>query len=693
MIKTRFLFKKLLPSRFQLFLLTAGVFFSFYTFPCFAQPVASPDIKCIAVQITGDVSLTWTTPADPGGTFLDYKIYSSLVPGGPYNLVTTVSAYSQTTYTHIGANANASRIYYLIQSESTGPVLTAPADTFSTIFLSTNSGSGPALLSWNKISFQSIPTSSGWYKIYREYPAGTWLLIDSTQGLSYSDVIYFCRANLNYRIEISDNTGCSSVSNVKGGLFLDKTPPAIAPIDTVSVNAGNFATISWNSSPSIDADSVIIYKLFSPVWTQIASVKTPLTSYTYTGSNAGTVSEVFRIAFKDSCGNLSAMGVQHQTIYLTATFDVCAATASLIWNRYINMSVAVNQYQVLKSTNAGPFILVGTTTASDTDFVDNGLTLGTSYCYIVRASNGTKTSSSNRSCFFATVSAPPLFTYNRNASVLSDRSIKITAHVDPSPSIKNYRIQRAPAAGGSFSIVTTVPRPTGSAFSYVDKTVITTTNSYAYKIEAMDSCDHIITTSNLDTTILLKASISPNLNIDLSWNDYSGWLGGVDHYEIYRAVDGVWDPVPVIISYTGNGGTYTDDVAPYFSTSRGIFYYYVMAVEGSGNTFGFMDSSFSNVAKVLEYPKAYVPNAFTPNQDFKNDVFLPQIGFIEPGNYSLTIFDNTGTPIFASSNLLEGWDGKKKGHPCMEGVYMYLITCRGSSGDDSKFYGTLTLFR
>ncbi|HEY4798467.1 MAG TPA: gliding motility-associated C-terminal domain-containing protein, partial [Bacteroidia bacterium] len=77
----------------------------------------------------------------------------------------------------------------------------------------------------------------------------------------------------------------------------------------------------------------------------------------------------------------------------------------------------------------------------------------------------------------------------------------------------------------------------------------------------------------------------------------------------------------------------------------------------------------------------------------KNDVFLPVIGFIEPSDYSMMIFDNTGTLIMGTNIPTEGWDGTKHGHPCMEGVYMYLIQCKASNGNDSKLYGTVSLIR
>jgi gliding motility-associated-like protein len=677
------------------------LFFAFCLLPssfCLAQ-VSSPAVKCLTVfPVNGNVTLTWVTPS-AGSGFLDYLIYSAPAAAGPYTLVGTVSTFIQTSFTDITAGANLARKFYKVQTEyNPGPVLSAPIDTFATIFL-TVSGASIATLNWNKISLHPIATSTGWYRIYREYPTGNWVLRDSTKNLTYKDTIDVCNAandSIFYRIEIDDNSGCTSFSNKAGKVLTDLTPPVPGPLDTVSVDpATSKATISWIPSPSPDADSVVIYKgpgALGP-WNRIATVPVPVNSYTYAASLAANISEYYRIAFLDSCGNISPQGIYHRTIYLSVSFDICASTATLLWNKYVNWIPGVTQYEILKSVNAGPFSIIGTTIPSDTNYTDSGLQLGTAYCYIIRATNGTRTSSSNKVCFTPGVTQPPLFTYERFATVKSNTSILLKAHVDMSSSVKFYRIQRATAPKGSFSVIMPVILPTGNTITHTDNGVITSSNSYIYKVEAMDSCQHVIMASNLDSTILLYATIEPNLDITLSWNDYGNFLGKVDHYEVYRAVDGVWGAAPVsTVAFTGSGGTYTDDVAPYLS-SRGFFSYYVVAIEGSGDTFSFTDSSFSNVVKVNEYPKFYVPNTFTPNGDNLNDVFIPVIGFIDPDNYDMMVFDNTGTPCFETHNSLEGWDGKKRGHPCMEGVYMYLIKCKASNGDDSKISGTISLYR
>lgn len=56
----------------------------------------------------------------------------------------------------------------------------------------------------------------------------------------------------------------------------------------------------------------------------------------------------------------------------------------------------------------------------------------------------------------------------------------------------------------------------------------------------------------------------------------------------------------------------------------------------------------------------HIPNAFSPNQDFKNDNFKPLI-FGKVLKYRFIIFNRYGLPIFETTDVHKGWDGKVKG--------------------------------
>jgi gliding motility-associated-like protein len=87
----------------------------------------------------------------------------------------------------------------------------------------------------------------------------------------------------------------------------------------------------------------------------------------------------------------------------------------------------------------------------------------------------------------------------------------------------------------------------------------------------------------------------------------------------------------------------------------------------------------------------YIPTAFTPNGDGKNDLFrIPSGTTLDLKEFS--IFDRWGNRVFITQNISAGWDGKFKGKPEATGVYVYNIV--GSSGGKQvQIKGTVTLLR
>ncbi len=88
------------------------------------------------------------------------------------------------------------------------------------------------------------------------------------------------------------------------------------------------------------------------------------------------------------------------------------------------------------------------------------------------------------------------------------------------------------------------------------------------------------------------------------------------------------------------------------------------------NEFGCIDTAVIPVYVIPE-TTVYIPNAFTPNNDGYNDVFLPVIRDVR--RYEFYIYDRWGTVIWKTINPLEGWDGKRSGDKMKEDVYVYLV--------------------
>jgi gliding motility-associated-like protein len=89
----------------------------------------------------------------------------------------------------------------------------------------------------------------------------------------------------------------------------------------------------------------------------------------------------------------------------------------------------------------------------------------------------------------------------------------------------------------------------------------------------------------------------------------------------------------------------------------------------------------------------HVPDAFTPTNDERNDVFKPSAINVQKDFYLFQIYNRWGEIVFETKDPDEGWDGRKKGKICQSGVYVYKINARLFSGDDISADGVVHLIR
>ncbi len=658
----------------------------------------SPDLRCVSVLPNGDITLTWITPPDPGNNFNSYHVYATTNPAGPYTLIDSIFNYNQTSYTHVGAGGNAGTIYYFVKSRSgcNGKVKNYPIDTLQSIFLNVQNLANIATLNWNPLHTPAnLPSTLLPYRIFKEYPAGVWNQVATTNNLFWSEPINLCSIQINYRVEISDASGCISSSNIDGDIFADVTPPAIPALDSVTVNpATGIASISWITN-NTDTDGYIIYKLISGVWTPIDTVYGMNTStYVNLNSTAGNGSEEYCVAAFDSCFNVGGKSILHNTIYLQDTIDLCDGGSHLSWNKYVNWAGGVSKYDVYTSTNGGPFTFVTTVPGTDTMATHGPLTQFSNYCYFVRAWNqgGTKSSTSNQVCKIANLPAQPVFNYLRYVTVEDVNKVEVAFYVDINAGSSLYKVMRSLDLNGVYVELGQIA-PNGSAtLLFTDLTAETGVRSYYYKIIAVDNCGADGMISNQGRTIYLTARAEADLTNILNWNDYELWLGSVQKYHIYRSLDGgvTFNTSPIASITYGQETTYKDDISGNIAKD-GIYCYYIQGVEGAGNVYLFVDSSKSNIACAQQDPSLFIPNAFTPGG--KNPIFRPENVFVNVEGYSFVIFDRWGEKIFETSDPKGGWDGTFKGDKCQMDVYVYLLRYKGLGKKVINKRGTVTLVK
>lgn len=107
---------------------------------------------------------------------------------------------------------------------------------------------------------------------------------------------------------------------------------------------------------------------------------------------------------------------------------------------------------------------------------------------------------------------------------------------------------------------------------------------------------------------------------------------------------------------------------------------------------GCMDSAFVTVRIFKTNPQIFVPSAFTPNRDGKNDVFRPIAVGITRIEY-FRVFNRWGELVFSTTTNESGWDGRIQGINQATGTYVWLVKAVDYTGKSFFAKGTVTLIR
>ncbi|MFO8053543.1 MAG: gliding motility-associated C-terminal domain-containing protein [Bacteroidales bacterium] len=90
-------------------------------------------------------------------------------------------------------------------------------------------------------------------------------------------------------------------------------------------------------------------------------------------------------------------------------------------------------------------------------------------------------------------------------------------------------------------------------------------------------------------------------------------------------------------------------------------------------------------------PYIFVPNAFTPDGDGKNDVLYVRTQFAD--NLYFAVYNRWGEKVFETKDINEGWDGTIEGEKAEKGVYVYYLRVVCFTGEVYEDSGNVTLIR
>lgn len=316
----------------------------------------------------------------------------------------------------------------------------------------------------------------------------------------------------------------------------------------------------------------------------------------YLNNNQFTVSEGKPIAY-DVWGVLvQADGSTHagkfssppdSTMFLESVFDSCAGTITLNWNDYNTWRGSTTSFTVYRRISAGVYLPLDNVAANPnithyTHVLGNVLPNET-YDLFVQAAHvdGIRRSNSTRAAV-DTKWTVQTGTINADfATISAANTIDLSFTTRGALGEDKYRLLKSNQPGGVYVAIDSIS--TSDTIIHFNDDTPFTSGIYYYKLEMINNCGTMFTESNLANNIILSGTQSGSI-VDLSWNIYTDWLGGVERYSVIRTLGRTNPQVDTLNANTPT--THSDNVAAlidYSNPSSSMICYQIDALEGSNN--------------------------------------------------------------------------------------------------------------
>ena len=111
------------------------------------------------------------------------------------------------------------------------------------------------------------------------------------------------------------------------------------------------------------------------------------------------------------------------------------------------------------------------------------------------------------------------------------------------------------------------------------------------------------------------------------------------------------------------------------------------------NEIGCYSDTIKASVYIKELDTLYLPNAFTPDGDGLNDVFIPTVSDKNISSYQFRVYNRWGVLVFESNSIKQGWDGNYSGTSCESGIYTWYIQVEKNFGESWYNKGVVKIIR
>jgi len=582
---------------------------------------------------------------------------------------------SSTTLTASGGGT-----YSWDNSAITASITVNPSSTTSyTVYVTSASGCTATAVTTVNVAPPPVAVVSGNNTIC----SGQSTVLSASGGLTYSwnttattsSITVSPTTTITYSV-IASAGSCSDTTSVT--VTVNSSPTANINTASTSICSGQSATLtaagggtySWNtgattnpiivSPTSASSYSVIVS---NGLCTDTASVNISV--------NAPVVAGVASAGTSTICSGISA-----------------TLTASGGTNYSWSTGSTINPIIVSPSTGTTYSVIVSNGTCSDTASIN--ISVNTSPTPSVSA-----TSNSICEGQSATLTASGGGTYVWNPGGQTTNIISVSPTTNANYTVTVTATNGCTASATSSVAVTPVPNPVANSSSGTicsgDATTLTASGGTTYVwnpgnqsgatvvVNPTSATNYTVTASNGNCSSAATVSVNVNPSPSAAAANVSVNYGNT-----------------TTISVTPSGGTppytylwNTGDVTQTITVSPSATTVYCVTITDAN---GCSDTACATVTVDYNCGELFIPNAFSPNGDLKNDYFRPRSICFK--SFKLIVYDRWGVNVFETEDITtKGWDGMYKGKIGETAVFSYYFTYELVDGSSGVKKGTVSLIR
>jgi len=112
------------------------------------------------------------------------------------------------------------------------------------------------------------------------------------------------------------------------------------------------------------------------------------------------------------------------------------------------------------------------------------------------------------------------------------------------------------------------------------------------------------------------------------------------------------------------------------------------------NEFGCQSSVQKPILIESDY-NLFAPTAFSPDGDYKNDMFIPEALRMMDVNFTMVIYNKAGTAVYQTNNVNAPWDGTNMNDNTVatDGAYVWKVQFKNANGETEMYEGQVIIIR